>query len=763
MGAPSGTSRREAVTSSSSIAEEAGPGRTCPEACEVRDPVRPLTRGLQLCHAPAEGPRVRLLRRLAPAGGSRVRLLRRLAPPAAALALLPGSARAADYAGAPLRTASLTVPAAVQGERIALAADGRLRPRFWPGVHLGSTIPGTRPGEVAATRRDYDRWLRGMGALGVRVVRVYTVLRPAFYDALAAYNRSHPARPLRFIQGVWIPEERFLATGDAYDGEVTRGFEAELADAVAVVHGRADLPQRPGHAGGRYRADVSRWLLAWSPGVEWDPEAVRATDARHAGLAPYAGRYVSATSGATPMESWLAARLDHLAGLEARRGWSRPLTFTNWATTDPLHHPEEPLEGEDLVSVDAAHLRATDAWPGGFFASYHVYPYYPEFVGLAAAPDPYAAYLRSLRAHHAGQPVMITEFGVPSGLGAAHRGALGRDQGDHSETEAGAMNAAMLREIRASGMAGGIVFEWVDEWFKHTWNTQALEPDADRRALWRNVLTNEEQFGLIAAEAGRRAVVRLDGRAGEWRRNGSRLVVRGRGPVREVRAASDAAYLHLLVRRTGRAPLQLGFDVRPGGNRGLPGRPGVDPRADVALTLGRRSSRLAWAQWADPFSLQYGLALRYFPLSPAAARPGSGRWVEPRLLLDRPSVVPATGARRPMRAMGVGVLRRGRSAEAGGNDDRALVAGGRGTIELRIPWGLLLHADPSAHRVLVPRPDGTTTTRRGSGIGISVAPRGRPARAGRRYEWAGWNRVRWHERRKAGWPLVRRAFAATAR
>jgi hypothetical protein len=205
--------------------------------------------------------------------------------------------------------------------------------------------------------------------LGHRVVRVYTILRPAFYDALAAYDRRHPRAPLRFIQGVWIPEERLDATANAYDPAVTHGFESEMADAVAVVHGRARIPARPGHASGSYRSDVSRWLLAWSPGIEWDPEAVQSTDRINAGAAPYQGRYITATPDATPMESWLAARLDHLAALEAARGWSRPLTFTNWVTDDPLSHPDEPLPTEDLVSVDAMHLHATAAWPGGFFAS----------------------------------------------------------------------------------------------------------------------------------------------------------------------------------------------------------------------------------------------------------------------------------------------------------------------------------------------------------------------------------------------------------
>ena len=465
-------------------------------------------------------------------------------------------------------------------------------PRFWAGVNLGATTPGHAPGELSPTRADYDRWLAGIGSLGARVVRVYTILRPAFYDALAAYNRRHRGAPLYFIQGVWIPEEEFLASGDAYSPAVAGGFDREIADGVAVVHGDARLPARRAHASGRYRCDVSRWLVACSPGIECDPTALASMDSRHAGLAPYAGRFVTATADATPLESWIAARLDRLATLEARRGWSRPVTFTNWLTAHPLRHPMEPLATEDLVSVDATHLRATAAWPGGFFASYHAYPYYPDFMRLeyAGAPDPYAAYLAALRAHHAGQAVMITEFGVPSGLGAAHLGPLGRDQGDHSEQEAGRLDAGMLRVILRDGFAGGVLFEYADEWFKRSWNTQDIALPIDRRPLWHNVLTNETQFGLVATEPGRRPLVTLGGRRGEWHGRGAlrppdhcrppplRAQRRGvRLPARAPGGGDDARRLRRAAgRRRGR-----GADV------------GAGPPRDAATARGARSGAAA--------------------------------------------------------------------------------------------------------------------------------------------------------------------------
>lgn len=628
----------------------------------------------------------------------------------------------------------LKLPARVQGAGVAAAEGGRFTPRFWAGVNLGVTVPGHQPGELAPTREDYDRWLDGIGELGARVVRVYTILRPVFYDALADHNAKHPDAPLYFIQGVWIPEEEFLAEQDAYAPAVTKGFDAEIGDAVAAVHGDAKLPERSGHASGTYTSDVSRWLLAWSPGVEWDPAAVASTDRRNEGAEPFRGRYLRATNGATPMESWIAARLDHLAGLEAERGWSRPLTFTNWLTADPLEHPAEPLAQEDRVSVDAMHVRATAAWPGGFFASYHAYPYYPDFLRLDPryrdAKSPYAAYLRDLKRHHRGQAVMITEFGVPTGLGSAHRGALGRDQGDHSEQEAAAMDADMLREIRAAGYAGGLLFEWTDEWFKRTWNTQDLALPEERRVLWHNVLTNETQFGVVAVEP-------------EVRSEPERL---GEG----LEVSHDAAYLYVRLRRDDPSkPIRLAFDVRPGENGG------EVPEADARITIGPGDrARMEIAAWTDHVAQLYGVARDFVPVRRADVRRGSGVWVAPRLILNRPYRVPTTGEERPAELMSLGRMRWGDPAD----DSRALARDDGGTVELRIPWMLLGFADPSSHLVFEAHGDGTVTTEKVGAIRLW-----RDARPAGAYDWENWDEVAWRERRKAGWDTLKAAMAAADR
>ncbi len=57
-------------------------------------------------------------------------------------------------------------------------------------------------------------------------------------------------------------------------------------------------------------------------------------------------------------------------------------------------------------------------------------------------------------------PLLTTEYGVPSSLGAAHVGPLGRDQGDHTEQEAMATNADLMRMLEDKGVSGAFVFSW---------------------------------------------------------------------------------------------------------------------------------------------------------------------------------------------------------------------------------------------------------------------------------------------------------------
>ena len=361
-------------------------------------------------------------------------------------------------------------------------------------------------------------------------------------------------------------------------------------------------------------------------------------------------------------------------------------------------------------------------------------------------------------------PVMITEFGVPSSVGLAHHGPLGRDQGGHTEQEAMRIDADLLRIIHAQGFAGGFVFEWADEWFKFTWNTIDCELPPDRRQLWRNPWTNEEHFGLVAMEPGEDAAVTVDGVDAEWRTNGSQVIRESRGAVREVRAVKDEAYLYLrlVLDDPGswrRHPVTLGFDVLPGTSGGLPGLAGRYPQADYTVVLGPGADGRALVRASnDQYVILYGKARGYFEYEAAALREGSGAWDLQRLITNRPLTVPSTGERLPVESVPVGDLRFGTSdPDDPAFDSRVTWAAGA-VLEVRLPWQMIGFSDPSSRLALAVRPDGALATVAVPRIGIAVAA-GRSLSVTRGYSWDPWQHATWHERPKAG----REAFAEAVR
>ena len=604
-----------------------------------------------------------------------------------------------------------------------VAVDGgEFDPFSVRGVNLGMAKPGRFPGEAAITRAEYDRWLGLMGELNVNVVRVYTVHPPAFYRALAAYNRSH-AEPIYVLHGNWIGEETLREAGDAT--ALSPSFDRSMRQVVDAVHGATTVEPEPGYASGTYDADVSDAVLGYVAGIEWPPAVVAETD-RVNDATGYDGEFLAAPDG-SPFEAWLAARLDAAVTYEAREyDAQRPAAFTNWVTTDPLAHPYEPFPGEDAVSVDPDALAATDAYDAGTFAAYHVYPYYPpllnetpaytNYVDHRGEPNSYAGYLNDL-VGATDHPLLVAEFGVPASRGIAQRDVHGRDQGRLTETEQGEILAAMYADIREAGTAGGVVFSWHDEWFKRTWNLAPFS-DPNRRPFWSNVQTPEQRFGLLAFDPA--DAVPLDGSPGAWA--DATAATPEREPVRlgdgadaareltAVRAASDAAYLNVRLELAGldgepdwdATNYLLAIGTTDAGARTLPYGADATASADFVVRLGGPdASRVTVHPRYDAFAYEYGAEAgldldRY-------RNPEPGDFTPLRLVINRGYTVPVTDEYVPFESVETGRLRYGNgNPESPAYDSLAdvHVAPSNDAIELRLPWGLLNVADPSRRRRL---------------------------------------------------------------
>ena len=65
-----------------------------------------------------------------------------------------------------------------------------------------------------------------------------------------------------------------------------------------------------------------------------------------------------------------------------------------------------------------------------------------------------------------------------------------------------AIDVRLTREIREAGLAGGILFAWIDEWFKHNWVVIDLEAPLERTRLWHNAMDAEQNYGLLGQYAG---------------------------------------------------------------------------------------------------------------------------------------------------------------------------------------------------------------------------------------------------------------------
>jgi hypothetical protein len=669
------------------------------------------------------------------------------------------------------RPDSLILVSRTHGERFQVRADTGWRDIYLQGVNLGVALPGHYPSEFPLDSLRYAGWLDTLSAMGANTVRVYTILPPAFYRAFRAWNLAHPTATIWLIHGVWTE----LPEGDDFDAAAWKGqFRDEMRRVVDLLHGQLVLPPKPGHASGTYDADVSAWVLAYIIGREWEPFAVKAFDAAGGGrTVSYRGRFLEMPTGAR-MDGWMAEQCDYLVAYEFD-GYNalRPVAYTNWPTLDPLTHITEANSDEeaawrrrsgrqarqnkleyenDAVGLDASLVRPTAANPAGWFVSYHAYPYYPDFIDLdpvysrarsSLGPSNYFGYLQDLKRHHAGIPLLISEYGVPSSRGDAHRQAQGFDHGGHDERQQAAVDARLTREIRESGAAGAILFALLDEWFKKNWIVIDLEIPLERTRNWHNLMDAEQNYGIWAMVAGDTATRPvLGGDIGKWRRLDSIAT----GSAGTIRVGADASWFYVALELPGMAGRPLAWDQegieialdtyrRDLGQRVLPsGARSRDVGFEFLLQLtGPDSSRMRITPDYTPYNplpstRDQGDDHAVFYHRPAASRPRADRVWAPMEVITNRARFGRDGTFFPARGIDRGALRYGTEGTSTLSDwwyDEA-----SGTIEVRIPWGMLNVTDPSTRTLLhdsTGQGDFAVVTTDGFQVGAArVTRRGRP-------------------------------------
>ena len=648
--------------------------------------------------------------------------------------------------------------------------NGSFEPFFVKGVDIGAAKPGYWPGEFGVTQDDYSRWFQLIGEMNANTIRVYVPQMPTFYDALLAYNLNAET-PLYLMQGIYMNEDVIVTYLDAYgnDGELIDIFHRDLKNTIDIVHGNAVVEKLPGNAGGTYTSDVSNYVIGYLPGIEFSADFVLGTNEKNPEKTSFSGTYVY-TENASPFEVFLAESQEYMIAYETEHyAVQRPIAFTNWVTTDPLTHPGEPNPGmEDAVGIDAEHIKATDAYTAGFFASYHVYSYYPDLMRYDPAyvsgenPNPYRAYLTELNAYHT-MPVLVAEFGIPTSRGKTHVNAVtGFDQGNVEETAQGEMLVSMMTDILDVGCMGGLIFSWQDEWFKRTWNTTDQE-EAERRPYWYSVESPEKSFGLLSFDPGETTAVLIDGKTDEWR--SADVVSESDGLTLSIQ--SDEAYLYFLIQLGthpfGQEPIYIAADTITGQGNSTYNGLTFSSDADFLIVLNSETdSAMLVDPYYDVFQYQYSVQYTLVPAIENQTTKNSGSFVPLYAAMNREILLPNSETVIPFSKFDAGKLTYGisdpNSAEFNSLAD---FYADNGVIELRIPWLLFNVRDPGTKNIIADwNVTGAITGQSVESFAFAVCS---AQSAGivpfGTYAWESWDLPTYHERLKKSYFIVQECFS----
>jgi FlgD Ig-like domain len=634
-------------------------------------------------------------------------------------------------------------------DNIAMHTGTDYRSLLLKGINLGSSPPGTFPGEIAyaITAEMYEEWIKNMGEAGFNSIRVYTLHPPVFYEKLADYNERHTDNPLLLFQGMWLEEVEDRNNPSAYNllNRVTP-FVKEIREVIDCINGNGDIAFRYGKSYGRYLTDISRWTAGYIIAREISPQEVDSTNNSNPSLTAFSGNQFD-ISGATASEVFVTRMLDETVTYEFQKySVKRPVSVSSWPTLDPLYHPTEIFTDEDKADYDITKI-LVKGQQAGIFASYHAYPYYPNFISEessyqnysdAEGPNSYLGYLNALKDHYSGMPLIIAEFGVPSSWGSAHQSYSEMHHGGYSEQQQGEKNMRMMHNIISSGCAGGFMFAWMDEWFKPTWIVTYLEAYGlysggtmiPTRQIWHNLTSPEQNFGLLTFDQENTLpLVSFD-------------TDNPGGPVETISATNDNSYFYLEISTNGVLSdgdtVIVAFDtyLRGLGESELPNGKKLTNRSEfmLAMTLGEDTALYHVTEAYDMNGLTPRFDLTNHSVQKFKSTVTDGapwklmEWINDGYTLKKQEIGKLPFENSPDFSFG----------------QKTAAAWNANKIKVRIPWTLLYFYDPTQMRVI----DGAVSydggynyeisTANSDGIAVSVYLDGVVTSSDSRYTWPKW-------------------------
>ena len=184
------------------------------------------------------------------------------------------------------------------------------------GVSISAEKPGLH-GETDITKEEYKRRFRDLRAGDVNVIRVCSVLSPAFYKAFFEYNLLTD-KPLYMLHGISLRDNKNNSGNDAYDEKFNADFLGEIRRTVDVIHGKVSSKQSNGHNSGVYNLNVSPYVIGYTFCEEMGNDFAVNTNRKNPHVMGFEGEYLY-TVNASPYESWLAAMGNYTISYEQEK------------------------------------------------------------------------------------------------------------------------------------------------------------------------------------------------------------------------------------------------------------------------------------------------------------------------------------------------------------------------------------------------------------------------------------------------------------
>ncbi|PRP88942.1 large subunit GTPase [Planoprotostelium fungivorum] len=556
---------------------------------------------------------------------------------------------------------------------------------FTSGVNIGKMLPGW-DNTTTPSNDQVKQWLEWVDDLGARVIKVYSLQTPSFYQILAQWNEGK-LNPIRFIQ-VIEPNTVWPTTGGydiISDTQGMKQFQQIILNTVDGVFGTT----------GSYTVNVAPYLYGWILGTRWNSTTISLTNKSPNSL-DSTGDFIVASQSATLFEVWVASVCNAIANAE-----QHPIGVSSSMDQDPLEHVV--MTSEHPASFDANHILPTSSWLAGVFATMTITPAYPtstvtEFntcIDCRGSMDPLSGYLYTLRNYYSNIPILINGIGFSTSAHPARVGVSGRDEGGMSETSQGQFIEDAMHRIYLEGYTGLIIDSLFDEWSRISWNVRpiSLTTNANR---WKNPLNAASYFGLIAMEAGnppdaaQNPKIVIDGGESDWAG-----IAALNYDSAELKYTYDEEYLYLLFATADQsANHDFAFQVSNlGSTEQLSPAPNAKfgMRVDTYLSMTPTNNATMLINVAlDPFLAKYWALINRTALTVTNTK------FNPYREIGRLNYAVGCTA-YPISPVTAGVLLNGTSAtDSPQYDNRAMYTKAGFVTEMRVPWQLLGFMDPSS-------------------------------------------------------------------